>query len=112
MKWIFDTHDCPCLMKIDMEKSRNVYDFLRVYYEEIDSEEDWKDLSFSNLKCGYCLLCSALELARADEEKYGKETITKLAVTKSIASKRLFKYNPLKWFYIWIKKRGKRSTFR
>lgn len=40
MKWISDTHDCPCLMKIDMEKSRNVYDFLRVYYEEIESEED------------------------------------------------------------------------
>ena len=49
MKWISDTHDCPCLMKTDMEKSGNVYDFLRVYYEEIDSEEDWKDLSFSNL---------------------------------------------------------------
>ena len=112
MKWISDTHDCHCLMKTDMEKSGNVYDFLRVYYEEIDSEEDWKDLSFSNLQCGYCLLCSALELARADEEKYGKETITKLAVAKSIASKRLFKYKPLKWFYIWIKKRGKRSTFR
>ena len=37
MKWISDTHDCPCLMKTDMEKSGNVYDFLRVYYEEIDS---------------------------------------------------------------------------
>ena len=41
MKWISDTHDCPCLMKTDMEKSGNVYDFLRGYYEEIDSEEDW-----------------------------------------------------------------------
>ena len=61
MKWISDTHDCPCLMKTDMEKSGNVYDFLRVYYEEI----------------------------------YGKDTITKLAVEKSIASKRFFNYNPL-----------------
>ena len=108
MKRVSDTYHCPCLMKTDMEKSGNVYDFLRVYYEEIDSEEDWKDLSFANLKCGYCLLCAALELAEADKEKYEKGTITKLAVAKAIVAERYVKCKPLKWLYIWIKRQGKR----
>lgn len=50
---------CPCLMKTDMEESENIYDFLKDYFWEIESEKDWRKLSLSNLKCSRCLLCAA-----------------------------------------------------
>ena len=91
-------------METDMEKSENIYDFLKVYFWEIESEKDWKKLSHSNLRCSYCLLSKALELVEKDKEKYGKETVARLTVAKSIVSKRYFKYKLLKWFYMWTKK--------
>lgn len=90
---------CPCLMKTDMEESENIYDFLKVYFWEIESEKDWGKLSLSNLGCSCCLLCAALKLVKKDKEKYGEETIARLTVAKSIVSKRYFKYKLLKWFY-------------
>lgn len=98
------TSPCPCLMETDMEKSENIYDFLKVYFWEIESEKDWKKLSHLNLRCSYCLLSKALELVEKDKEKYGKETVARLTVAKSIVSKRYFKYKLLKWFYMWTKK--------
>ena len=105
---------CPCLMKTDMEESENIYDFLKDYFWEIESEKDWRKLSLSNLKCSRCLLCAALKLVKEKEkeeiekykvakDKYGKENVARLATAKSIVSKRYFKYKLLKWF-MWMKK--------
>ena len=64
---------CPCLMKTDMEESENIYDFLKDYFWEIESEKDWRKLSLSNLRCSHCLLCAALKFVKKDKDKYGKE---------------------------------------
>ena len=85
---------CPCLMKTDME----------------ESEKDWRKLSLSNLKCSRCLLCAALKLVKKEKDKYGKESVARLATAKSIVSKRYFKYKLLKWFVKYVLL-GYKSTY-
>jgi len=101
---------CPCLMKTDMEESENIYDFLKDYFWEIESEKDWRKLSLSNLKCSRCLLCAALKLVKKEKDKYGKESVARLATAKSIVSKRYFKYKLLKWFVKYVLL-GYKSTY-
>ena len=93
---------CPCLMKTDMEESENIYDFLKDYFWEIESEKDWRKLS--------CLLCAALKLVKKEKDKYGKESVARLATAKSIVSKRYFKYKLLKWFVKYVLL-GYKSTY-
>ncbi|WP_455586325.1 hypothetical protein [Bacteroides sp.] len=83
---------CSCLMKTDMEKANDVYEFLKEYFWEIDSKKECKQLSPANLKCAYCLLCTALKLAKRNKQKYEKEQIEKLTIAKSIIAKRYFAY--------------------
>lgn len=58
---------CPCLMKTDMEESENIYDFLKDYFWEIESEKDWRKLSLSNLKCSHVFAVCSTETCKKGE---------------------------------------------
>ena len=108
--YVFVPNFSCTIMKTDMEESENIYDFLKDYFWEIESEKDWRKLSLSNLKCSRCLLCAALKLVKKEKDKYGKESVARLATAKSIVSKRYFKYKLLKWFVKYVLL-GYKSTY-
>ncbi|MDD3040137.1 hypothetical protein [Bacteroides sp.] len=91
-----EAHNCPCSMKIDMELSENVYEFLVVYFPELDSEKDWKNLLDKNLECSFCLLNAALKIAK--RSKYNPEITLKLARSKCIVTRMYYTRIVLKFF--------------
>lgn len=86
MKRIFEDHPhCPCLVKIDMEASEDVYAFLEEFYGKLGSKE-WDKYSLADLECSYCLLRFALETAKTNRHKYGEKRIIVLTNAKNTVS--------------------------
>lgn len=89
---------CPCRMKLDMILSKNAYDFISIYFWEIESNTNWEYLTAENIKCSYCLVHSALLIAQRD--KYDKTKINKLATANKIIRRKYYTYKILKLFGI------------
>ena len=93
MRSIFEEHaQCPCLMKLDLEKAADVYSFLQDYYPEITDRGRWNNLSPEYLECTYCILKTALSLMEKDVNKYGREKVAEVVVALETISERYAVY--------------------
>lgn len=63
---------CPCTARNDMEECENVYLFLDDFYGEMD-RCDWSNYDNADLECAFCLSKFAVEIAKANKQKYNKK---------------------------------------
>ena len=106
MENVFEWHPlCPCHMKKDMIASGDVYHFLEEYMGDLGDEAKWQKLKPSFLECTYCLLHTALKLARKDKYTYEEEKVAKLTAALTIVRERYKLYKRVqqeqRWKQLW-----------
>lgn len=73
---------CPCAARNDMEKCKDVLLFLEDLYEEVDTC-DWHRYDNADLECAFCLSKLAIEVAKANKEKYNSKRLAILIEMKN-----------------------------